>query len=352
MTTNKMVKRFLTVLLLTFLLTTEIWSQNVKEIASKTLISTVSIFMLDNSNQIKSLGSGVIISDNLIVTNYHVIDGAYSGYIKLNKSDTQYKIDGFVNLDPKNDLALLRISGIHSNPIELNEEDIEVGEAVYAAGNPRGLSGTFSDGIASGKRGIEGKDLIQITAPISPGSSGGPIVNSSGKLVGIAVGAYTNGQNLNFAIPVKYVSSLLASKKEVQQIKLLFKSSNPAIPKTSLKVQGIELRNIIWGEDDYAHNYDFQQLKEFSIKNNIEFTIGKVRLLLLVYDKTKTMVDFADATFKVDLNSLTVNIPPNMAKTFDALSSESSTGETFGPAFRKRNGYYFELRILDYEVIK
>lgn len=345
-------KKYFALVIFMFQFAFPLIGQNVKEIASKTLSSTVSIFMMDNSSQLKSLGSGVIVGDNLIVTNYHVVDGAYSGYVKLNKSDTQFKIDGYLNLDTKNDLVLLKISGINANQITLSDREIEVGEDIYAAGNPQGLTGTFSDGIVSAKRVIEGKELIQITAPISPGSSGGPVVNSVGQLVGIAVGAYTNGQNLNFAIPVKYVSNLLASKKEIQPIKSFFKPTNPSIPKTSLKVQGIELRNIIWGDDDYAHDFEFQQLREFSIKNNTEFTIGKVRLLLLVYDKTKTMVDFADATFEVDLNHLKVKIPPNMAKVFNALSSESSTGDIYGPAFRKRIGYYYELRILDYEVFK
>lgn len=346
-------KKCITLFAFLLYITSGVNGQNAKEIAAKTLNSTVSIFMTDNSSQLKSLGSGVIIGDNLIVTNYHVIDGAYSGYIKLNKSDTQLKIDGYLNIDIKNDLALLKVSGNEvRNIIALNEGEIEVGEDVYAAGNPQGLTGTFSDGIVSAIRVIEGKELIQITAPISPGSSGGPVVSSSGKLVGIAVGAYTNGQNLNFAIPAKHVLNLLSSKKEIQPINSLFKPSNPTVPKNSLKVQGIELRNIIWGDDDYAHDFDFQQLREFSIKNNTEFTIGKVRLLLLVYDKTKTMVDFADATFEVDLNHLKVKIPPNMAKVFNALSSESSTGDIYGPAFRKRIGYYYELRILDYEIFK
>ena len=76
----------------------------------------------------------------------------------------------------------------------------------------------------------------------------------------------------------------------------------------------------------------------------------------LVYDKTKTMVDFADAWFEVDLNYDEIKIPPNMAKVFNALRSSDgilfngSTGH--GPAFRKRIGYYYELRLLDYEIIK
>ena len=333
--------RLLLLLVSAFAVCTSTLGQNVKEIATQTLNSTVSIFMLDNSSQLKSLGSGVIVAENQIVTNYHVIDGAYSGYIKLNKEDSQYKIEGILNLDVKNDLALLKVSEINSRRIELNESEVEVGESIYAAGNPQGLTGTFSDGIVSGKRVIDGKDLIQITAPISPGSSGGPVVNSTGKLIGISVGAYTSGQNLNFAIPAKYVSVLLATKKDIQPIKTLFKNSNPAIAKSSVKIQGIELRNIIWEQDDL----DYEHLKEFSIKNNTDYTIGKVRLLLLIYDKTKTMVDFADKTFENDLNVNLIRIPPNMAKIYDAYNQYTDN-------FVKREGYLYEIRILDYEIIK
>src|SRR5690606_28212725 len=131
------------------------FGQNIKEIASNTLSATVAIFMQDNSNQLKSLGSGVIVGDNLIVTNYHVIDGAYNGYIKIHNSDTQFKIDGYVNLDLDNDLALLYVSGVPSKNILINDTPVEVGESVYASGNPQGLAGTFSDGIVSASRILE-----------------------------------------------------------------------------------------------------------------------------------------------------------------------------------------------------
>lgn len=326
------------------------FGQDAKEIASKTLNATVAIFIQDNSNQLKSLGSGVIIDDNLIVTNFHVVDGSYNGYIKLNNSDNQLKIEGFVNIDSKNDLALIKVSGVTSKGIQINKSMVAIGESVYASGNPQGLTGTFSNGIVSAIRTLEGKELIQITAPISPGSSGGPVVNARGELIGIAVGAYTNGQNLNFAIPSKYVETLLSTKKELQALKTLFKAGNVGVVKSSIKVQGIELRNIIWGEDEYARDFNYQQLLEFSIKNNTENTIGKVRLLLLVYDKTKTMIDFADAIFVRDLNHFDMEIPPNMAKVFDATSSITANS-AFGPAFRKRIGYFYELRILDYEIV-
>jgi S1-C subfamily serine protease len=84
-----------------------------------------------------------------------------------------------------------------------------VGDKVYAVGNPLGLEGTFSEGIISGMRFIGGHATMQITAPISPGSSGGPILDGSGSVIGVAVATFKNGQNLNLAIPVGYVSRLL-----------------------------------------------------------------------------------------------------------------------------------------------
>jgi tetratricopeptide (TPR) repeat protein len=83
---------------------------------------------------------------------------------------------------------------------------------VFAIGNPEGLERTISQGIVSGVRKSDNRDLLQITTPISHGSSGGPILNSKGEVVGVAVGMLEDGQNLNFAVPVKFVAQLLAQR--------------------------------------------------------------------------------------------------------------------------------------------
>ncbi len=80
-------------------------------------------------------------------------------------------------------------------------------------GSPKGLPSTISDGLVSSLRNFEGKKFIQITAPISSGSSGGPVLNSNGELVGISVGQLSGGQNLNFAIPITYLQKLLISER-------------------------------------------------------------------------------------------------------------------------------------------
>ena len=106
--------------------------------------------------------------------------------------------------------------------LPLGDSDaVEIGEPVYAAGNPSGLEGTFSDGIISSIRGDGAYKIPQITAPISPGSSGGPVLNEKGEVIGVSVLTIRNGQNFNFAIPINYLKSLLS---EVQLTKALRKT--------------------------------------------------------------------------------------------------------------------------------
>ena len=88
--------------------------------------------------------------------------------------------------------------------------DVKIGETVYVAGNPKGLEGTFSDGIVSSKRGGYSNEHLQMTAPISPGSSGGPVLNRQGQVIGVSFMTLEGGQNLNFAIPSRYIGVLLA----------------------------------------------------------------------------------------------------------------------------------------------
>jgi hypothetical protein len=87
---------------------------------------------------------------------------------------------------------------------------LSVADKVYAIGNPRGLEGTFSEGLVSSIRRGDGAAMLQITAPISQGSSGGPVFDDRGRVVGVAVGMLEAGQNLNFAIPADYLEALLA----------------------------------------------------------------------------------------------------------------------------------------------
>lgn len=196
-------------LILSFVLSSvnHFFSQDASLIYKNTVNSTVTI--LTNDGQ----GSGFFVAPNIIATNYHVVEGATNASCILNNSDIEYKIDGYLGVDKSVDLILLKVSTINKPAIKFAVTTASIGQKVYVIGSPQGLPSTISDGIISGMRDFEGNKLLQMTASISPGSSGGPVLNSNGELIGISVSQLTEGQNLNFAIPKSYLQILLDFKK-------------------------------------------------------------------------------------------------------------------------------------------
>src|SRR5437899_2922263 len=167
--------------------------------------------MEDANGQPLSVGSGFFVHDGEVASNLHVVQGAARGYTKLVGEKTKYDIEGITAVDPERDLVVLKISAGRSQVLPLGNSDaVQVGEPVYAVGNPQGLEGTFSQGIVSSIREVGTDKLLQITAPISPGSSGGPVLSGKGEVIGVAVATFRGGQNLNFAIPSNYLKVLLA----------------------------------------------------------------------------------------------------------------------------------------------
>lgn len=167
-------------------------------------------------------GSGFFVSPSHIVTNFHVIAGKKSGYAYHVGKKLSYAIKGVVAADEKRDLAILEVSAFNVPSLPLgNSDNVKVGETVYVAGSPKGQIDTISDGIISRLRPFKifrfrsGQEIraerIQITAPTSPGSSGGPVLNNKGEIIGInhaGVGS-PDAENINFAIPVNYLEKLL-----------------------------------------------------------------------------------------------------------------------------------------------
>ena len=181
------------------------------EIAKKVLPSVVLLVMEDDAGRPLGLGSGFVVRDGVIATNMHVIKGASRGYARLPGDKTKYDIAGTLGTDSARDLVLLSVENMKAPILKIGDSSkAVVGDEVYAAGNPQGLEGTFSSGIVSGVRTVGEDHLLQITAPISPGSSGGPVVNSGGEVIGVSVATFEEGQNLNFAIPSAYLLPLIS----------------------------------------------------------------------------------------------------------------------------------------------
>ena len=182
-----------------------------QQIAKKALTSTVLILTTDATGDPMALGSGFFISNDQIVSNWHVVEGATTAYALSADEKTRYKIEGIIAMNPKQDLVILKVSG-EGSPLPLGDSNIaQIGESIYVTGNPKGWTGTFSIGVISSFQMRYAGKRIQITAPVSPGSSGGPVLNDKGEVMGIvyAVHGGPDAQNLNLAIPVNYLKALL-----------------------------------------------------------------------------------------------------------------------------------------------
>lgn len=156
-------------------------------------------------------GSGFLVGNRLIATNYHVIKKANRTHVVL-ADRTNLPVLGVAALDEEADIAIIMVADqIPAKPLELAVRNLpRVGTKVYAIGTPLGLfANTLSDGLVSGHREIGRLTLIQTTAPISPGSSGGPLLGTDGKVVGVTTSFFQGGQNINIAVPAFQVAKLL-----------------------------------------------------------------------------------------------------------------------------------------------
>jgi len=188
---------------------------NLPGLIKKISPSVVVIVTFDEKGEVLAQGSGFFINkQGDIITNYHVIEGASSAEVKTAEGDI-YHIDSILSQDIESDLIKLSIKSPQNNivPLSLSKDIPEVGEQIAVIGCPLGLEKTASTGIVSAVREIPhfGK-IIQIDAAISPGSSGSPVVNMKGKVIGVATFQIVEGQNLNFAVPTKKILSLSQNK--------------------------------------------------------------------------------------------------------------------------------------------
>jgi tetratricopeptide (TPR) repeat protein len=176
--------------------------------------SAVAIETFNSRGEKLARASGFFIASDRIITNRHVIEGAYRAEIHLANGNV-YPVRGVLAVDGEGDIALLQADvppGL-IRPLEVVRTTPQEGESVVVIGNPFGLEGSVSNGIVSAVRDIPNFGrIIQITAPISPGSSGSPVVNMLGQVIGVATLQVSEGQSLNFAIPADRIAQLRAAQ--------------------------------------------------------------------------------------------------------------------------------------------
>lgn len=184
--------------------------ENLPELVRRVKPSAVAIETFGAKGEKLSRGSGFFVSADKIITNRHVIENAQKVEIRLMNGKT-FPAKGVVAVDGEGDLALLQaeIPPESAAPLGIEKATPQEGESVVVIGNPFGLEGSVSNGIVSAVREIAGYGrIIQITAPISPGSSGSPVVNMRGQVIGIATLQAAEGQSLNFAVPAERIANL------------------------------------------------------------------------------------------------------------------------------------------------
>lgn len=286
--------------------------KTVREITQKALASTVLLVAKDAKSTTIGRGSGFVVQDTQIVSNFHVVEDAAKVDAKLVGKDTLFNIKGIIAIDRENDLVLLDVpDDFEAPPLELADSDIvQISDPVYAVGNPQGfLEGTVSQGIISGFRELRSGDKhIQMTAPISRGSSGGPVLNNEGAVVGISVGSLIEGQLLNFAIPSNCLETLLTAQrpanpllKAVTKGELTWKESETYhwISRTDPNHGSSSLPRFLTRTNDIPIDtpWDFEYSYRFTLRNQCLEDIKNIRCYVTFFDEMDTKIYRDDVIF-------------------------------------------------------
>lgn len=187
------------------------WAATASQVFEKVKDSVVVVKAYDRQGKPVGLGSGVVLPSGEVATNFHVVKEG----VRLTVSRGPQTVPAFRHrADPERDLVILRVSGLEATPVRLGRAaQLKVGEPVYAVGALLGLELSLSEGVVSQVRGGP-PPLIQTTAAISPGSSGGGLFNAQGELVGLTTFYLGGAQGLNFAVPVEWVIQLAEKAEE------------------------------------------------------------------------------------------------------------------------------------------
>lgn len=320
-----------------------------RDIAASAFESTVLLAMQDANGQPISVGSGFVVSEGIVATNYHVIRGAAAGTARIVGRGESAPVSGVIAVRPEVDLALLVIEGLSAPSLALRADLPSIGETVFAVGNPQGLEGTFSAGIVSGIRQMEGLRLLQITAPISPGSSGGPVLDDRGAVVGVATATYRQGQNLNFAVPAMSVRDALDSAGEARALRAVTRAPSSSSWSSRLgdpAIEGLEARQFRWNTSNPYLDAAFS----FSLQNKLEHAVHNVTGIVVFYDAKRVPLDYIPYRTS-DL------IPAGLATRVHAMGDKSVkemiTGkDRIGVNFLPVPRTSVEIRVLTFDVVR
>ncbi len=180
--------------------------------------SIVVVKAFDSKGHALAQGSGVVIAKGVVVSNCHVFEQA--GTVSSSVFYHHKRLPAILRYgDSEHDLCSFAVKGLTAPPVRMGvTSELKVGKNAYAIGAPEGLDLTLSGGLISSLRKIPGGVVIQMTTPISPGSSGGGLFDSRGRLIGITSYYEKEGQQLNFALPVEWIKALPRRGKTFKEL--------------------------------------------------------------------------------------------------------------------------------------
>lgn len=177
------------------------------------ILPAVMTLEIENSSGERFVGSGVLgSSDDVAITAWHVVRDARMVWATF-ADGTRIKSSGYLDRDEARDLALIKLEKpMPGRRVGFSKKMPEIGSRAYVIGAPKGFGFSISDGLVSQIRDIDGVVQYQVSCPISPGNSGGPILNERGQIIGIASWTKSDAQNLSFATPIRELERLKASR--------------------------------------------------------------------------------------------------------------------------------------------
>lgn len=300
-----------------------------EELYEKALPSVVEV--TGESASMTSTGTGFFYDDKgTVITNYHVIEKCTTASITLSNGKS-YIVNKVLGYSESKDIAILSTSCTSSIPLEMRKTAVKTGETVYAIGSSHRLTGSLSNGIVSfAQREVNGHTFIQTTAPISSGNSGGPLLDSEGRVVGIITASFGDGQNLNLAIPIAEINTI--STKNPTTLAKMF-------PQT---VEWISERDFFYYEDYDKFVLVFELADEDEITMSSSGTV-EIRIVnndgVTVYEKTRTFTEsnFEEWTYNETIEKYlaSIYINPN-----DITPGTSSEGKIYFVVYG--DDYYFD----------
>lgn len=245
--------------------------------------SVLTLYVYDKNHDLLCTGSGFVVNDDkTIVTNYHVIDQGY--YVEaVSETDVHYNVSGATFYDETADIAVLQFeTGTGITPLVIaDSSSAQVGDTIYAIGSPLGLKNTVSNGIISAIREEENHTDIQITAPISSGSSGGVLLNIYGEAIGITYASYSDGQNLNLVIPsVEFTDKLQGGEIQLfEDIALFFAPLGNSVENYSTH----ETRLVQYGNSIYESYNSKNEISVYDVNTKESKKLGISGTHLSIY---------------------------------------------------------------------